>query len=173
MYDAVGKPVLKDVLQGYNGSILAYGQTGSGKTHSLLNTGGRDGSKPTEAGLLPRVVAALFITISNDVKSVYGVEVAMFQIYNDQIDDLLVDGHSSGKGANLMVQKGGNVHGLTWQACKSPDELLKVPGLGMRPFITRPPAPGAGPPKPTPRNPLNPLNLLKSSRNSVETLETP
>ena len=29
VYEDVGKPVLKDVLQGYNGSILAYGQTGA------------------------------------------------------------------------------------------------------------------------------------------------
>ena len=44
VYEEVGKPVLKDVLQGYNGSILAYGQTSAGKTHSLLNSGmGMDG----------------------------------------------------------------------------------------------------------------------------------
>jgi hypothetical protein len=36
--------VLKDVLAGYNGSILAYGQTGAGKTHSLLNAGMVGGS---------------------------------------------------------------------------------------------------------------------------------
>jgi len=135
VYEAVGKPVLRDVLQGYNGSILAYGQTGSGKTHSLLNTGGRDGSAPKEAGLLPRVVAALFINISSDVKSVYGVEVAMFQIYNDTIDDLLVEGHAQGKGANLLCQKGGNVLGLTWTQCKSPDELLKAFAKGRNNIV--------------------------------------
>ena len=135
VYEAVGKPVLKDVLQGYNGSILAYGQTGSGKTHSLLNTGGKNGAAPKEAGLLPRVVAALFIHISSDVKSVYGVEVAMFQIYNDTIDDLLVEGHAQGKGSNLLCQKGGNVHGLTWTPCKSPDELLKAFAKGRNNIV--------------------------------------
>ena len=62
VYEEVGKPVLKDVLQGYNGSILAYGQTSAGKTHSLLNSGmGMDGRPdPKQAGLLPRLVAALF-----------------------------------------------------------------------------------------------------------------
>jgi hypothetical protein len=71
----VGKPVLKDVLQGYNGSILAYGQTGAGKTHSLLNSGmGLDGKPdPKQAGLLPRLVAALFVHIGADLKNVYTV----------------------------------------------------------------------------------------------------
>ena len=45
VYEEVGKPVLKDVLQGYNGSILAYGQAG-GKAHSLLNSGMGVNGKP-------------------------------------------------------------------------------------------------------------------------------
>ena len=52
VYEDVGKPVLKDVLQGYNGSILAYGQTGAGKTHSLLNSGMHRRQAGPEAGRL-------------------------------------------------------------------------------------------------------------------------
>lgn len=36
VYNDVGKETLKDVLTGYNGTILAYGPTGSGKTHSMF-----------------------------------------------------------------------------------------------------------------------------------------
>ena len=91
VYEEVGKPVLKDVLMGYNGSILAYGQTGAGKTHSLLNSGmGIDGkADPKQAGLLPRLVAALFVHIGADVAHVYSVEASMLQIYNENIDCLL------------------------------------------------------------------------------------
>ena len=35
VYQEVGKPVVLNVLDGYNGSILAYGQTGTGKTHTM------------------------------------------------------------------------------------------------------------------------------------------
>ena len=31
----VGKPIVDQCLQGYNGSIFAYGQTGSGKTYTI------------------------------------------------------------------------------------------------------------------------------------------
>ena len=33
MYDSVVRPVVDEVLQGYNCTVFAYGQTGTGKTH--------------------------------------------------------------------------------------------------------------------------------------------
>lgn len=33
---AVGRPVVRKCMAGYNGSIFAYGQTGSGKTFTLM-----------------------------------------------------------------------------------------------------------------------------------------
>ncbi|ESO09265.1 hypothetical protein HELRODRAFT_168226 [Helobdella robusta] len=35
VYNVVAKPIVKDVLSGYNGTIFAYGQTASGKTHTM------------------------------------------------------------------------------------------------------------------------------------------
>ena len=103
VYEDVGKPVLKDVLQGYNGSILAYGQTGAGKTHSLLNSGmGIDGKPdPKQAGLLPRLVAALFVHMGADATSVYTVEASMLQIYNEQIDCLLGEDREKAQGLQV------------------------------------------------------------------------
>uniref|UniRef100_A0A8C5A9S5 Kinesin-like protein n=1 Tax=Gadus morhua TaxID=8049 RepID=A0A8C5A9S5_GADMO len=34
-YNAVAQQIVKDVLDGYNGTIFAYGQTASGKTHTM------------------------------------------------------------------------------------------------------------------------------------------
>ena len=34
-YEAVGREVVDDVLEGFNGTILAYGQTGTGKTYTI------------------------------------------------------------------------------------------------------------------------------------------
>eukprot|EP00913_Durusdinium_trenchii_P032316 g30257.t1 len=72
----IGLPVLREALRGINGTILAYGQTGSGKTHSLLH----QSAKGEEAGLLPRLVASLFLMISQDVANVYDVEAAAVQL---------------------------------------------------------------------------------------------
>ena len=35
VYHAAAKSIVKDVLNGYNGTIFAYGQTSSGKTHTM------------------------------------------------------------------------------------------------------------------------------------------
>lgn len=39
VFDTVGRRIVADVLEGYNGTIFAYGQTGSGKAS------GRPGGK--------------------------------------------------------------------------------------------------------------------------------
>ena len=36
VFDFLGKPIIKDVLEGFNGTIFAYGQTGSGKTFTMM-----------------------------------------------------------------------------------------------------------------------------------------
>ena len=35
VYDVAAKPILEQVLRGYNGTIFAYGQTASGKTYTM------------------------------------------------------------------------------------------------------------------------------------------
>lgn len=35
VYDATGRPIVEDVLEGYYGTVFAYGQTGSGKTYTM------------------------------------------------------------------------------------------------------------------------------------------
>eukprot|EP00933_Yihiella_yeosuensis_P042459 TRINITY_DN37042_c0_g1_i1.p1 TRINITY_DN37042_c0_g1~~TRINITY_DN37042_c0_g1_i1.p1 ORF type:complete len:1025 (-),score=314.59 TRINITY_DN37042_c0_g1_i1:86-2953(-) len=118
----VGLPVLRESMKGVNGTILAYGQTGSGKTHSLLH----QTAKGEEAGLLPRLVASLYVQVTQDIGYVYEIEAASVQVYNEQIDDLLHADHQSGGGQNLKVQDNGVVPGLTWIKCKNPNEMLEA-----------------------------------------------
>lgn len=56
IFAIVGKPIVDQCLQGYNGSIFAYGQTGSGKTHTIQGKFEDKG----ERGLLPRCFEYLF-----------------------------------------------------------------------------------------------------------------
>ena len=53
---AVARPVVDNVLAGYNGTIFAYGQTGSGKTFTI--TGGAE--KYIDRGIIPRTLSHVF-----------------------------------------------------------------------------------------------------------------
>lgn len=61
IFDTVARPVVKDVLDGFNGVIMAYGQTGSGKTHTIFGSRASiDGRIKEElhpqTGIVPRIV---------------------------------------------------------------------------------------------------------------------
>ena len=51
MYDGAIRPIVEEVLDGYNCTIFAYGQTGTGKTHTMEgeHEGSVDGQGPTLA----------------------------------------------------------------------------------------------------------------------------
>src|SRR5690554_1404647 len=36
VYDSAARPIVRSVLEGYNGTIFAYGQTSAGKTFTML-----------------------------------------------------------------------------------------------------------------------------------------
>uniref|UniRef100_A0AAR2LXR9 Kinesin-like protein n=1 Tax=Pygocentrus nattereri TaxID=42514 RepID=A0AAR2LXR9_PYGNA len=56
VYNACAQKIVKDVLEGYNGTIFAYGQTSSGKTHTMEgNLHDSDGM-----GIIPRIVQDIF-----------------------------------------------------------------------------------------------------------------
>lgn len=53
VFDEVGRPILNNILDGFNGTIMAYGQTSSGKTHTMQ---GYDMNNRDQKGLIPRIV---------------------------------------------------------------------------------------------------------------------
>jgi kinesin family protein C2/C3 len=75
--------LVTSVLDGYNVCIFAYGQTGSGKTHTM------EGPQ-TDPGVSYRAVANLFHLLKEDRTDYdYKISVTLFEIYNEQIKDLL------------------------------------------------------------------------------------
>ena len=98
-FEQIGAQSVQEVLQGYNATVLAYGQTGSGKTHTMLGAGFGEGSaegsdawdpKGAVAGLMPRIIDALFTRSSEDERNTNSsIECSMLEIYNEQIRDLL------------------------------------------------------------------------------------
>jgi kinesin family protein 5 len=86
-YNLSCKPVVDDVLKGYNGTIFAYGQTGSGKSWSMMGSLKDDNL----AGLIPRASRAVFDLINNSPEeqgSEFKISCSYLEIYNEKVRDL-------------------------------------------------------------------------------------
>ncbi|KAH8049511.1 hypothetical protein JL722_11805 [Aureococcus anophagefferens] len=131
MYDVTTKPLVAQLFDGYNATVLAYGQTGSGKTYTM---GTAFGDEPD--GVVPRAVvdimarrAALLAAGDRDC----GVVLSLCEVYNEEVRDLLAD---RGGGA-LKVQdaaEGGGVRiaGLSERVVESADAVYALTRDGMR-----------------------------------------
>ena len=66
LYVKTAAPMLKNILEGYNVTIMAYGQTGSGKTYTM---GTSECVDDVSQGLIPRFIYDLFENISTIKKN--------------------------------------------------------------------------------------------------------
>eukprot|EP00037_Helgoeca_nana_P017451 m.165472 g.165472 ORF g.165472 m.165472 type:complete len:975 (-) comp23999_c0_seq3:258-3182(-) len=126
VYDYAAKPVVEDVLKGYNGTIFAYGQTSSGKTHTMAgpDIGGE------ERGIIPRIIDNIFSYIEIAPESFeFTVRMSYFEIYMEKIRDLLCEGSQ-----NLQIhesrERGVYVRHATELYMQSPEEVLDVLDAG-------------------------------------------
>ncbi|KAG4107703.1 kinesin-domain-containing protein [Neocallimastix lanati (nom. inval.)] len=85
IYDECGVPILKSLIDGYNGTILAYGQTGAGKTYTMTGTT----ENYVHRGLIPRIISQLYKEIANKTQMAITVRISYLEIYNEQMYDLL------------------------------------------------------------------------------------
>ncbi|CAL2037675.1 unnamed protein product [Caenorhabditis brenneri] len=89
VYEKTALPLLDRIFAGFNATVLAYGQTGSGKTYTM-GTEDNDGTDEMRRGIIPRLVNALFQRInSQEVPESFTVTVSMFEVYGDNVYDLL------------------------------------------------------------------------------------
>lgn len=120
VYNACAQKIVKDVLEGYNGTIFAYGQTSSGKTHTMEGN-----LHDTDSmGIIPRIVQDIFNYIySMDENLEFHIKVSYFEIYLDKIRDLLDVSKT-----NLSVHEDKNrvpyVKGCTERFVCSPEEVM-------------------------------------------------
>ncbi|KAF4713297.1 hypothetical protein FOZ63_034056 [Perkinsus olseni] len=87
VYEYAAKPIIRGVMQGFNGTVFAYGQTASGKTYTME---GPDLYSERDMGVIPRMVDTLFEeaeTAPEDIE--YTIRISLVEIYNERIRDLM------------------------------------------------------------------------------------
>ncbi|CAG9331769.1 unnamed protein product [Blepharisma stoltei] len=127
IFEFIGKPIIEDVLTGYNGTVFAYGQTGSGKSFTMM---GLDIYDKESQGIIPRASGLVFESLANiKNEAEITLKCSMLEIYKEKLKDLL--GNNS---ANLKIKedprKGIYVHGLTEMYVVCEEEIMDVLSLG-------------------------------------------
>ncbi|KAF0293894.1 Kinesin-like protein KIF3A [Amphibalanus amphitrite] len=86
IYNQVARPIVENVLEGYNGTIFAYGQTGTGKTFTMEGVR----TVAEKKGIIPNSFAHIFGHIAKSAgDSKFLVRVSYLEIYNEEVRDLL------------------------------------------------------------------------------------
>ena len=128
VFNAVGKEILDNAWQGYHCCLFAYGQTGSGKV--ILWFG-------ANKEIVPISCDEIFSRISqnNDNDKKYEVQVSMLEIYNEKVQDLLIDPNKRPPGGLKIRQStvlGVYVEGLTKYPVTSYEEIDRKMEEGYR-----------------------------------------
>ena len=130
VYNRVARPIVSNVLEGYNGTIFAYGQTGTGKTFTMEG----DRSVAELKGIIPNSFAHVFghIAKSGDDKN-FLVRVSYLEIYNEEVRDLL---NSKDQQTRLEVKErpdvGVYVKDLTTVNVNNADDMDKIMTVGNK-----------------------------------------
>lgn len=129
LYNDAAKPVVEDVLKGYNGTILAYGQTGSGKTYSMF--GNCEKNAPSDCqGVVPRALQEIVERTQKMVGSTV-ICCSFFELYCEQVRDLLCV-RSKPLQLKEIPRQGFYIDGLTSKSVASVDEAFKLLRTGLR-----------------------------------------
>ena len=135
-------PLLTSLLDGYNVCIMAYGQTGSGKTHTMLGTHApysdvakEPGVSAVEDGVIPRSAREILRLIKEreSATETYSLEVSVFEIYNNEIVDLLLPTSQRGVKHAVFSDSDGSqeIPTLTARPIATAEELMKYVVFGL------------------------------------------
>ena len=134
VYDSVVRPVVDEVLQGYNCTVFAYGQTGTGKTHTMEGdvTQAPGGVMQPNAGIIPRAVTQVFKYLDEN-EFEYTVRISVVELYNEELSDLIAsadDGSTAGSLRKLRLmedpKKGIVLQGVEERACKDAKDIFNL-----------------------------------------------
>ena len=95
IYEFVGRRIVGDVMEGYNGTIFAYGQSGSGKTYTMY---GPDIFDDIYKGIIPRIVEDIFNYVEKADENIdFQFKLSVLEIYKEVMYDLLSQQNSDMK----------------------------------------------------------------------------
>jgi centromeric protein E len=91
VYGSCAKDIVSSVVNGLNGTIFAYGQTSSGKTYTMQGSGSIEEGSHSEGGVVHMAAKDIFSQIQSQQNRMFLVRVSFFEIYNEEVRDLLSD----------------------------------------------------------------------------------
>jgi hypothetical protein len=92
VFDEMARPMVEEVIKGYNATIFAYGQTGSGKTHCMFGPS----KKKSELGVIPRSADYIFEVLAHDPEILEAtIKISVMEIYMENVKDLFVPTETS------------------------------------------------------------------------------
>ncbi|XP_028966984.1 kinesin-like protein KIF3A [Galendromus occidentalis] len=129
VYNRAARPIIDNVLQGYNGTIFAYGQTGTGKTFTMEG----DRNVPELKGIIPNSFAHIFGHIAKAADRMkFLVRTSYLEIYNEEVRDLLGKDQSVQLEVKERPDIGVYVKDLSSCVVNNADELDRIMTLGNR-----------------------------------------
>ena len=120
IYKDICRPIIEFIMQGFNGAVFMYGQTTSGKTYTMLG-------RPDLPGVLPLSIKDIF-RIASKSPAAYTIFVSYLEIYNEQINDLLVP-----TSTNLKIKENNSnvyIQDLSKYEVKSFDQVIMIMNYG-------------------------------------------
>lgn len=127
VYNLAARPIVQNVLEGYNGTIFAYGQTGTGKTFTM--EGNR--SVAEQKGIIPNSFAHIFGHIAkSEGNKRFLVRATYLEIYNEEVRDLLGKDQKSSLEVKERPDVGVYVKNLTGIVVNNADDLDHIMTLG-------------------------------------------
>jgi len=127
VFEETLKPVISDVMKGFESTVFAYGQTGTGKTHTMEGSL----STPEMYGVIPRSAQAIFESLKQPQYGEHTVTCSYLEIYNEELCDLLADEvkASEKKTTKLEIMDGKNgtfCRGLVEIKVKTAEDVLAL-----------------------------------------------
>ena len=128
IFDNSVRPIISEVLDGFEATVFAYGQTGTGKTYTMEG----DIASEEHMGIIPRSCKTFFEKLAEPQYVSSRVSCSYLEIYNEELSDLLINKESDTvetlKICTTSKGKGGRVvcMGLKTRTVGSADEVIEV-----------------------------------------------
>jgi len=135
------REMILDLAQGYNSTVFAYGQTGAGKSYTMFGPDTNEtgvANLGESSGVIPRAADHLFELVGAATASgtECKVSVALVEIYQESVHDLLTRVDGGGMGQGLRVREspteGVYVENLTWVVVYDKKEIMHQLDTGLK-----------------------------------------